>query len=92
VFVQEQLNEWTGKTSELGLAWSEEEIGKLNPDMQAAARLSLFTALSPSKVDDAVISEFQKQAPAENQLLGALTWASFAAARKTGTWVRVPPA
>jgi AhpD family alkylhydroperoxidase len=92
VFVQEQLNEWTGKCSELSLAWCEEEIGKLDADNQAAARLALFTALAPSKVDDRVISEFQQRFPSENQLLGALAWASFAAARKTGTWLRVPPA
>jgi len=91
-FVQEQLNEWTGKTSELSLAWSEEEIGKLGTDMQASARLALFTALAPSKVDDAVVKEFQLHSPEENRLLGALAWASFAAARKTGTWMRVPPA
>jgi len=90
-FVQEELNEWNGKASELSLAWSEEEIGRFNEAEQAAARLALFAALAPHKVEEALVLEFRKHFPEETKMLGALSWASFAAARKTGTWLRVPP-
>ncbi len=88
--VREEVNEWNGKTSELSLAWSEDEICRFDEATQSAARLALFTALAPHKVDVEVVSEYRKHFLGEDKLLGALAWASFVAARKTGTWLRVP--
>ena len=50
--------------------------------LKAAYRLALLTALASHRVDDKVVSMFRKHFPKDTQLLGALAWASFTAARK----------
>lgn len=88
--VQEEINEWNGKTSELSLAWSEDAISRFDEATQDAARLALLTALAPYKIDESVVSAFRKHFPGDDKLLGALAWASFTAARKIGTWLQTP--
>jgi hypothetical protein len=46
--------------------------------------LAPLTALASQRVDDKVISMFRKHFPKDTQLIGALAWASFTAARKIG--------
>ncbi len=87
-YVQEELGEWSGKTSELGLAWCEDAIARFDRDKEAAARLALLTALAPYRVEDKVVEDFRKHFPEDQKLLGTLAWASFAAARKIGTWLQ----
>jgi AhpD family alkylhydroperoxidase len=88
--VQEEINEWNGKTSELSLAWSEDAISRFDEATQDAARLALLTALAPYKIDESVVSAFRKHFPGDDKLVGALAWASFTAARKIGTWLQTP--
>ena len=87
--VEEEISEWTGKTSELGLAWSEDAISRFDEATQAAARLALLTALAPQNVDETVVLAFRKHFPEDAKLVGALAWASFSAARKIGTWLHL---
>ncbi len=86
-YLKEEINEWNGKPSELSLAWSEEEINKFDNPVQAAARLGLLTALAPHEVDASTISAFKRECPGDENLVGALAWASLAAARKIGNWL-----
>ncbi|MFB3888404.1 MAG: carboxymuconolactone decarboxylase family protein [Candidatus Bathyarchaeia archaeon] len=87
-FVQEQVDEWNGKSSELGLAWSEEAICKFDEPAQHAMRLALLAAVAPRQVDDEIVAAFQRHFPGDEKLLGALSWASFTAAKRIGTWLR----
>jgi AhpD family alkylhydroperoxidase len=89
--VQEEVNEWDGETSELDLAWIEDAISRFDEATQAAARLALLTALAPRKADEAAVLAFRKHFPEDEKLVGALSWASFAAARKIGTWLQPQP-
>src|SRR5690606_32144786 len=89
-FIQEEIDDWRGETSELRLAWSEDALSRLEEPMQAAAELALLTALSPHKVDEEIVLEFKKHFPEDDKLVGALAWASFTAARKIGTWLHTP--
>ena len=89
-FIQEEIDEWRGEASELKLAWSEDAISRLDEPLQAAADLALLTALSPHEVSKDVVLSFKKYYPDDAKLVGALSWASFAAARKIGTWIHSP--
>ncbi len=52
--------------------------------LNSAAELVFLTAVSSNTVDDKVILAFRKHYSEDIQLLGALSWGSFAAARKLG--------
>ena len=88
--VTEQLSEWTGDTSELSLAWCEDAIARFDEATETAARLTILTALVPQRIEREAILSFKKHFPEDQKLLGALAWASFAAARKIGTWLYQP--
>jgi hypothetical protein len=86
--VEEELAQWSGKTSELSLAWAEDAISRFDEATEAAARLALLTALAPDRIEEKAILMFRKHYPQDEKLVGALAWASFAAARKIGTWLQ----
>jgi AhpD family alkylhydroperoxidase len=86
--VEEELAQWSGKTSELSLAWAEDAISRFDEATEAAARLALLTALAPDRIEEKAILTFRKHYPQDEKLVGALAWASFAAARKIGTWLQ----
>jgi AhpD family alkylhydroperoxidase len=85
--VLEELSQWTGKTSELSLAWAEDAISRFDEATESAARLALLSALAPNKIDEGAVLAFRKHFPEGEKLVGALAWASFVAARKIGTWL-----
>jgi AhpD family alkylhydroperoxidase len=58
--------------------------------LNSAAELSFLTAVSTCSVDDKVILAFRRHHPEDTQLLGALSWASFAAAKKIGCQLAIP--
>ena len=89
--VEEELSQWTGKTSELSLAWCEDAIARFDEASESAAHLALLTALAPNRIDKNAISTFRKHFPEDEKLVGALAWASFAAAKKIGTWLQPQP-
>jgi AhpD family alkylhydroperoxidase len=91
-YIQEEVDVWHGQTSELSLAWSEDEISKLDAATQAAADLALLTAIAPYEIDKNIVSTFKKYAAQDDKLVGTLAWASFTAARKISTWIQTPPA
>jgi AhpD family alkylhydroperoxidase len=86
--VEEELVQWTGKTSELSLAWAEDAVSRFDEATESAATLALLTAISPNHIDNNAITAFRKHFPEDEKLVGALAWASFAAARKIGTWLQ----
>ena len=88
--IQEQVRTWKGEDPGLSRGWTEHKIRGLGEASQAAGRLTLLTALAPHQVDDETILNFQTYFPEDEELLGALAWASFTAARKIGTWLQQP--
>ncbi len=69
---------------------------------QAAGRLALLTALASGQVDRSVVRRFRASrpggtapgnkapggtAPGDTALVELTAWASFAAARRVGTWI-----
>jgi AhpD family alkylhydroperoxidase len=89
--IKKQVNVWNGKVPQLNRSWVEQAVRGFNEASQAAARLTLLTALAPYQIDEDLVSAFRRHFPEDDKLLGALAWASFTAARKIGTWLHTPP-
>ena len=87
--VVKQVQAWDGKDQRLGRHWVEAAINGLDEKSKAIGRLVLLTALAPYQVDDGVVNAFTTHNIGDDRLIGALTWSSFTAARKIGSWLYV---
>ena len=85
--VVERVGRWQGEDPGLSLAWLEESIRGLAESSKPGARLALLAALAPHRIDEKLIGEFRRNQAADEQLLGALAWASFTAARRISSWL-----
>jgi hypothetical protein len=55
--------------------------------VRPAARLALLTALASHQVDASVVAAFRHQAPTDHELLALLSWSSWVAALRVGSWL-----
>jgi hypothetical protein len=90
--LNDRLQCWHGEAMGLGRGWVEDAVTSLDAELRPAARLALLTAFAPFQVDDAVLEEFRRTRPSDAHdsdaaLVAATAWASFAAARRIGTWL-----
>ena len=84
------LQSWDGKDPGFGRGWVEQAIYSFDERSKAAIQLVLLTALAPYRVDEGVIQTFTTYFAEDEELLGALAWGSFTAARRIGTWLHTP--
>ncbi len=84
--VCQRLSSWRGEETGLSREWCEDLIAELPVADRAGGRLALLTALASYQVDEDVIREFRLYQPADRELVEAVAWASFAAARQVGSW------
>jgi AhpD family alkylhydroperoxidase len=89
-FVQQQVHVWAGDDPGLSRQWVERALEGVTGEPRAASRLALLAALAPYQMDDEVIQGFRTYHPGDDELLGALAWASFTAARRIGGWLYAP--
>jgi AhpD family alkylhydroperoxidase len=90
--VGRRLADWRGEETGLSRAWCEDLIAGLPAADRAAGRLALLTALASYQVDEDVVEEFRRGEADDRVLVEAVAWASFAAARRVGSWHCVSPA
>jgi AhpD family alkylhydroperoxidase len=90
ILVNRRLQAWQGEKMGMSRHWVEEAIAELNEADRAAARLALLAALASYQVDAGVVSDFQVHYANDADLVAATAWASFAAARRVGTWFIEP--
>jgi AhpD family alkylhydroperoxidase len=93
VLVRERVQAWNGETMGISRRWVEDAVVELKPEDQAAARLTLLTALASYQVDSGIIEAFRLQydgGRADTDLIAATAWASFTAARRASEWLAVP--
>jgi len=84
-----RLRGWDGRPLGPGRAWAEEAVAGLDAADQPAGRLALLTALAPYQVGKADVGDFRSAANAGDEAVVSLTsWASMAAARTVGSWLR----
>jgi hypothetical protein len=86
-FVLKYIEGWKGEDPGLGRNWVEQTINEYDKKFQAEGRISLLTAIAPYQIDEIVIQRFRDYYPNDDELIAALAWSSFAAARKIGTWL-----
>jgi hypothetical protein len=86
-YVIEYISTWNGEDPGLSRNWVEQAISEFDEKFQAECRLALLTAIAPYQVDEEVIQRFRDYYPKDDELVGALAWSSFTAARKIGTWL-----
>jgi AhpD family alkylhydroperoxidase len=84
-----RLSCWDGRPIGPSRAWVEDAVGTVPADGRPAARLALLTALASYQVDQPVIDDFRARQPDDGTLIDLTSWASLAAARRVGSWMRV---
>jgi AhpD family alkylhydroperoxidase len=89
--VRERVQAWNGEAMGMSRRWAEQAVAEVEPEHQAAARLTLLTALASYQVDSGLTKAFKSQYPEDVQLISATAWASFTAARRVGTWLTAQP-
>ncbi|HEU5160614.1 MAG TPA: carboxymuconolactone decarboxylase family protein [Streptosporangiaceae bacterium] len=85
----ERLARWDGRPPGLSRAWVDDAVAGLPADARAAGRLALLTALASYQVDESVLGGFRAERPDDRSLTELTSWASFAAARRVGGWMRI---
>jgi hypothetical protein len=87
--VSSRLACWDGQPVGPSRSWVEKELAGLPADERACGRLALLTALAAFQVDRPVIEDFRHTRPADEALIATTSWASMAAARRVGSWLRI---
>ena len=86
-FASEFVQAWQGEAVEISRDSVEDAIQRLSPEQRSSARLVLLTAIAPHQVDDGMIREFADPGQDQEKILGAISWASFTAAWRIGSWL-----
>ncbi len=85
--VKEYIDSWMGENPGVSRQWIELPTQKLVESKRIAAQLALLVAISPCKVDEKLVMGFKRFFPEDSKLLGLVTWSSFLAAKRVGTWL-----
>jgi hypothetical protein len=87
--VREHLSRWDGRPIGPSRGWVEDAVAGLPAEQRPAGRLALLTALASYQIDQPVIDRFRAQCPDDGTLIDLTSWASLAAARRVGSWMRI---
>jgi AhpD family alkylhydroperoxidase len=82
--VLERLDTWQGEPMPLGEAWLAASLQDLEPELLPAVRLALLSALAPYRIEESTAAAF---GGSDADLVSAVCWSAFAAARRTTTWL-----
>jgi AhpD family alkylhydroperoxidase len=87
--VKEAIEAWDGSDPGTGNAWMDATLKRLDEPDKASGKLSLLTAFTPYRVSGELVSSYSARFPGNENLLSALAWSSFTAARKIGSWLSI---
>jgi alkylhydroperoxidase family enzyme len=87
-----RLSTWDGRPIGPSRAWVEEAVSVLPAEVRAAGRLALLTALASYQIDQGLLDRFRAEHPDDRALIDLTSWASLAAARRIGSWMKIRPA
>ncbi|MGQ0841306.1 carboxymuconolactone decarboxylase family protein [Actinokineospora sp.] len=85
--VAAELDGWDGLPVGLSRGWVADKVSALARADRPAATLALLTAMASYQVDQAVIDDFRRGAPADRSLVELTSWAALSAARRTAVGV-----
>jgi len=87
--VTARLARWNGERLGLGQGWAMNAVGTLDAPDRPLAVLLLLTALASHQVDESIVAAartgFDDDGAWSRNLVGAVAWAAFSAARTVGT-------
>jgi hypothetical protein len=87
--VADRLGAWDGLPPGPSRVWADEVVAALDEADRPAGRLAILTALAPYQVGKADVEGFRSAAKAGDEaVVGLTSWASMAAARTAGSWLR----
>ncbi|MEQ1884441.1 MAG: carboxymuconolactone decarboxylase family protein [Bryobacteraceae bacterium] len=86
-FLETHLAQWSGEDPGLGGAWLSQSVANISSASQPAAKLALLTALAAYRVDEPTVAAFRDRHPSDPELVALTAWASFAAMRRTASWL-----
>jgi AhpD family alkylhydroperoxidase len=91
--VATRLGAWRGEDPGLSRIWVDDAIAALPAPHRPLGRLALLTALASYRVDDQALEDARTDPgpSGDAQLVSATSWASFAAARRIGSWLNTAP-
>ncbi|MEV0846464.1 carboxymuconolactone decarboxylase family protein [Streptomyces sp. NPDC049954] len=87
-----EIETWDGQPRGLSRSWVEPPLTTLPPADRPAGRLALLVAFASHQIDPTVIEAYRKTHQADADLVTLASWAALSAARRTATWLPVPPA
>jgi AhpD family alkylhydroperoxidase len=91
--VDEYLQAWRGEDVGMSRSWADKAIAGIYVTDKPVARLALLTALASYQVDEIIVAEARaRRLASEADLIAAVAWASFTAARRIGSWLATPNA
>jgi AhpD family alkylhydroperoxidase len=84
--ITERVAAWKGEDPALGRGWVTEATVGLDARTRAEVAIGLVVALAPWQADAPLLDAYRATHPGVANLVGALAWSAFAAARRVGTW------
>jgi AhpD family alkylhydroperoxidase len=92
--VTARLGTWHGEDLGMSRGWVDSDIESLPTPQRPLARLALLAAFASYQVDAQILNDARTTpGPAGDEaLVAAASWASFAAARRIGSWLHTTPA
>jgi AhpD family alkylhydroperoxidase len=78
---------WDGNDPPLHSDWLQEVEFGLDAESQAAAHLAALAALAPYRLGERDVERFRRIRSSDRDLVGAVAWAAFTAARRIGSWL-----
>ena len=84
------VGKWQGESVSQDRRWIEYETEGFGEPVKSMVQLAMLAAVAPWQVDERRILRFRRYFPEEHVLLSTLAWGSFVAAKRIGTWMRIP--
>ncbi|TML00234.1 MAG: alkylhydroperoxidase [Actinobacteria bacterium] len=85
--VRTVLASWEGNDPPLQWDWLAQAVCDLDAQSHAGARLALIAALAPHRISDDAVVAFRRTNPSDADVVAAVAWGAFTAARRIGSWL-----
>lgn len=85
--IGERVEAWDGSAPGVSRAWVDAAVADLPPGQRPQATLGLLSALASYQVDDGSVAAFRRDRPADRDLVVAVGWPAWLAAKKVGSWL-----
>ncbi len=85
--IAERVSTWDGSAPGVSRAWVDAAVADLPAGQRPQATLGLLSALASYQIDDGTVAAFRRDRPADRDLVVAVAWPAWLAAKKIGSWL-----